>query len=592
MLALCATIHEWRPTNTTDRLGANGGRSMRTLLKHMWKAPIGLLMALSFMSMGCSSDSIEQTGTSCEADSDCATYTVCVEGTCREKSCTGLLDCAPGQLCLPKPDSDETVCTAPECSDEVPCPFGGTCNNGICEGGTGGNPCEDASACTEGQICNASGLCEPDPNSLAGICTECASNDDCTSGVCVQVGNQQACLSACESSAECSSGFQCYENACVPGAFNCTGCLVDGCPEAGTHCNANTGACVATKNSCDACQFDGDCGAGLRCYNNFCVPECGDAQCPINGTCTDIGEGVRACAWNSSGPCCLGEGCATAGPCDACGGSTPFCKDDAICVECLDDTNCSGNTPKCENNQCIPDNAECSGQTPYYNVAKDECCECLDSTHCSGNACDPTTCSCQTAGGAECDSCVAPYPGCAEFQGQFVCVQCSEDIHCNGNTCNLETYTCEGGGPPPATGNCQTTGCTADGTTSGNVASCDAATGLCYDPEGNCDNISTFCPNGGQCLSLLEQLGGDLGGLDAVLDQFAGALPEGGGLPGSCTCTPGPGSIPGFGGTQGDCPDGLTCGPGLLGLLLGLLNQGGQTPPNTCSAGLDIPLPF
>lgn len=562
---------------------------MQTLCKNMGILRAGLAAAATLMVFGCSSDD-SSSGRSCQTDAECDTFTVCINGTCGEKPCSGLLDCAPGQLCLPKTGSTETVCTAPECNDEEPCPNNGICNNGICEGGNtdgtdgGGDPCDADTPCVDGQVCNAAGICEWNIGSPSDICSECSTNDDCSSGLCVTVGNQKACVTECSTAADCESGFQCYQNACVPGAFNCTGCLVDGCPEEGTHCNGNTGTCVANKTSCDACQFDGDCGAGLRCYNNFCVPECADGNCPTNGTCTDAGDGLRICAWNSSGPCCLGEGCATAGPCDACGGTTPLCKDNTLCVECLSDNDCSGNTPKCENDQCIPDSAECSGLTPYYNVAKDECCECLDSTHCSGNACDPSTCTCQTQGGAECDSCVAPYPGCAEFQGQFVCVQCSEDIHCNGNTCNLETYTCEGGGPPPATGNCQTTGCTADGTTSGNVASCDEATGLCYDPEGNCDNISTFCINGGECKSFLDQFGSDFGD---VLGQLGGALPEGGGLPGNCTCTLAAGEIPGF--AQGNCPDGLTCGPGIIGFLFSLIDPTAPTPPNTCAASLGLP---
>ena len=113
---------------------ANGGRNMQTLCKNMGILRAGLAAAATLMVFGCSSDN-SSSGRSCQTDAECDTFTVCIDGTCGEKPCSGLLDCAPGQLCLPKTGSTETVCTAPECNDEEPCPNNGICNNGICEGG-------------------------------------------------------------------------------------------------------------------------------------------------------------------------------------------------------------------------------------------------------------------------------------------------------------------------------------------------------------------------------------------------------------------------------------------------------------------------
>ena len=531
-------------------------------------------------------------GAKCAADLECGRGLVCNGSKCAEVSCTSATDCGDGRLCV------DGVCTGIECNTATPCPNGVACINGLCEGGlptTGGTTGGETGGTTGGETGGTTGGTTGPPVVDTGACLACADVSECKEGLaCTNVGPSKHCVAPCTTRADCTTGGECYgvgdvEKHCVPGLFQCKDCLTDGCGEALPWCNAASGACIQPFAACDVCENDGQCGPGARCWGpatqKHCVPECATAECPANGSCQDIDGGVQVCKWLTEGACCFGDECGgPPDPCAACGGDTPICQNEA-CVQCTNDTHCSGDKPKCQGNVCMPDNIEppvCEGTTPHYDAGKDKCCQCLNSSHCNGNPCDPNTCQCKSGEGDVCSTCEAPYPGCAEFQGQWVCVQCSDDSHCPAaGSCSLENYTCEGGAPP-ATGNCDTAGCA--NPNNPNLL-CDGDTGLCYDPEGNCDNVTMFCLNGGACLDFLSQLpggGGGGGGLPIP-------LPEGGGLPGNCECELGAGEIEGI--SQGNCPDGLVCGPGLLGGLMKLFDPTAVVP-NVCGAGLGGGLPF
>jgi Cys-rich repeat protein len=527
-------------------------------------------------------------GTSCQLDSDCPKETVCQGGSCVVKGCSTADDCGDGQICVDDGSGNGTkVCTAIECISDGDCANGATCVDGLCVGGTVPQGCKSSADCPAGQTCDtATGNCAPVPPSSLGECAACVEQADCEAGLeCGKVGVSNHCTRPCTQQGECASGWTCYDSdgsgakTCVPGMFQCKDCLLDGCGD-GLFCNPSNGVCEQAVATCQNCVQDAQCGPGQRCHGKettkFCVPECSQGTCPENGTCTDVGEGIQVCEWQSAGPCCLGAGCGT--PIDPCANvecpaSVPYCTN-GQCVECLDNSHCTdGKTCSPSKHQCVDNGPQCTGTTPFFDESKGKCCQCLNTSHCGGKTCNTTTCMCEQGSTNVCDTCADPYPGCAEFQGQWVCVQCSEDSHCPTNQCDLTSFTCAGGGPPPAQGNCGSSGCAAP-------LACDSGTGLCYDPTGNCDNITSFCPNGGECLDFLSMLGGGGGGLPSL------PIPGGGGLPGNCTCELGPGEIPGF--SKGDCPDGLTCGPGLLGIFLSLT---GTTVPNTCSDGGGLPFP-
>ena len=450
-----------------------------------------LLVVVAMMLFVACGDSSSSTAV---CDPGCALGTVCVEGTCEVIDCTNQGCPDEGLVCVQNPTGEpEKVCTALECNANKPCAAGEVCQSGFCVDG-------------------------------GAECSTCGTSDDCVNGlVCAQVGPSLNCTKSCSQSSECNSGWTCAPSSngvgstCIPEVNQCTGCLVDGC-EDGQTCNPSTGMCTTPVAQCGNCVNDGQCGEGFRCYGKadgtkFCVPECADGSCPANGTCVDAGNGIGVCEWTSVGPCCLGENCGgPTDPCDSmeCSAPTAICLN-GVCVACAQDSDCPGDQVCNASLECEDGQQQCTGETPWFNAALNKCCECLNSSHCGGGTCLTTTCLCEGSNptGNICDTCADPYPGCAEFQGQWVCVQCSEDSQCPTNECDLTSYTCKGGGAAPAQGNCGTNGCAPE-------LSCDEASGLCYDPEGNCDNITSFCPNGGECVDFLSQLTGGLPGVVAV----------------------------------------------------------------------------
>ncbi len=464
-------------------------------------------------------------------------------------------------------------------------------------GGGSGNAPKCDPACPDGYECSDEKVCVPaqttgdpvptgndtttdavdttiTPNIAA--CQPCAETSECEDGLlCVSVGPTKHCTEACADDSDCASGWVCFASgdtsSCVPGLFQCTGCMQDGCPDAATPwCNASSGNCVSPSEQCGACEKDGQCGAGMRCWQKACVPECNDGTCPDNASCAALEGGANVCKWITEGACCLGADCTgTVDPCTACGGATPYCVGES-CVECMNDTHCTQAKPKCQGNVCMEADAppECSGTTPHKNPTTGACCACLNDSHCNGGKCDGCACKAPETGNEVCDTCTAPYPGCADFQGQWVCVQCSEDAHCPGSTCNLQNYTCEGTtGTGPTSGECQDEGCT-DAS-----LSCDTETGLCYADDGSCDNTTKFCPGGGDCIDFFTQLG--MGGGGGGLPPLPG-LPDI--LPSNCGCT-----------SDADCPGSATCGENGLAALLN--PGGGGTLPKVCQAAAGLPFP-
>ena len=512
--------------------------------------------------------------------------------------CTSVIDCGENGLCLEDPSGASTtgkICFEKECNVDTDC-NDGLCVDFFCVDNNGGG-CTSDSQCAEGQSCDiVTGKCmETVPPAPEGACAPCeeGSNDGCAAElVCAQVGPGWNCVSPCTNNSQCASGWICGAGGtgpnCVPGIYKCSDCLLNGCTEAGTVCYADTGSCGPVVKTCGICTKNGQCGPGKRCLGKggtkYCVPECSSNQCAKNGTCKANSEGIKVCEWdNAEGPCCLGDNCGGStipNPCDdiECAGTVaPYCVG-GKCVECTQNNHC-------QNGNCKPDNVcsenntpQCKGSTPIWNAELGQCCQCSSSTHCGGSPCDG--CSCKTGTGNEvCDACTAPYPGCAQYDGQWVCVQCSEDVHCSTGGCDTQTWTCSGGGGPPTTGNCQTKGC------SNPAHECDQQSGLCFNPSGNCDDVTEFCPNGGKCVGELESMfaclgGGGGGGIPSIPGAPTGAPNSG-----TCECHLGAGETPGI--SQGDCSSGLTCGPdpfaGILALFAALQGQTCE-PPNTCQS--------
>jgi len=520
-----------------------------------------LVVSVSLVVVGCSSTDSNSNKTSGAA-----------------KACETTSDCGEGQTCSADPDGKSAtgkICFDIECNKDEDCANGGKCQDYLCVGGKQGGTDGTGGGCTADADCEAGAVCVVDtgecvktPSLGEGTCKSCDSDDNsCGEGqVCVGItanATNKYCLKQCTSNATCPSGWLCGTDgsgpACVPGLYQCSGCMETGCPD-GEYCLGEKGVCAKPVGVCGTCTVDGQCGPGKRCIGKTgskkCVPECPDGNCKNGGICKANEFGVPVCEWpNLEAPCCLVDGCGgsqVTDPCEklTCAGATPHCTNGA-CVECTKDEHCTASPGQvCSpTNKCVDDN-KCEGETPHWNAGLSKCCQCANDTHCGAEKCDG--CFCKKGDQSFCDTCTGSYPGCVEYEGQWVCVQCSEDSHCSGvSKCNMSNYTCEGGGPgspPPGSGDCVNKGCETSGTV------CDKDSGLCYNPDGSCDNVTVFCNGGMPCVDIMSKLGGGGGGLPIP------PLPGGGSTPlmsGKCGCELN--GQPYW--SQGTCPDGLKCGP-------------------------------
>jgi Cys-rich repeat protein len=136
-----------------------------------------------------------------------------------------------------------------ECSQDEPCPFGSTCQQGQC----------------------VSARC--------ATSTQCGMEQHCVEGVC-QDG--------------CSDDLDCYPgDVCDPDLVRCE---QGGCEDAHRDCafkefcNGASGECYeAAGYYCRGCDDDDDCGgeqSGNHCYGGYCLVECTrDSDCPAGFYC-------------------------------------------------------------------------------------------------------------------------------------------------------------------------------------------------------------------------------------------------------------------------------------------------------------------
>jgi Cys-rich repeat protein len=134
-----------------------------------------------------------------------------------------------------------------ECSQDSPCPFGATCQEGQCVSAR----CANSAQCGMEQYCDV-GAC------VAG----CAEDADCYPG------------DACD-----VASATCVNKGCTNQHRDCA---------FKEFCNGASGECYeASGYYCKSCTDDGDCGAeGNHCYGGYCLVECTrDADCPAGFYC-------------------------------------------------------------------------------------------------------------------------------------------------------------------------------------------------------------------------------------------------------------------------------------------------------------------
>jgi hypothetical protein len=395
--------------------------------------------------------------TGCDADSDCSSGQKCCAGQCVANGngnhgancCTpnsNFTACAGGLACSNSTGPGTCVCDDNPAGEQYCgnnnqcCPATNQCYDGsgdgtfdnCCAAGTLPYPTSPGSsvkqACcnttTEnGYLVNstAAGCCPKSrvvcgntccavekQGCIAGVCTECDADSDCTggkkccAGTCVAAGNGNhgaSCCGVTSSITPCAGGLKCSSTS---GGGNC---VCDDNPAGEQYCGNNNQCCPATNQCYDGSgdgTFDNCCAAGTLPYptspgssvkqaccnptteNGYlvsstaagCCPKsqlvCSNTCCPagknacVSGVCKDCSSDSQC----TGGKICCGNACVSPSSDTTCGG----------CNACPPNKQCtnSGGT-----NQCV-----CKQASPY-NAACDASGGCN-----RGYTCDLSTCTC------------------------------------------------------------------------------------------------------------------------------------------------------------------------------------------------------
>lgn len=342
----------------------------------------------------------------------------CLDGAC---SCTGNLECAPGQEC----SDGSCSCTARSCP---------------------------ASCCDDNQ-------CQDRDETACGVAgTSCVACNSERANSCSADGE---CL--CGAGPACEEGQRCVGDFCVCDSFSCpAGCCRGGlcetfsavtCSPAGTTCRP----CDVQRS--DGC-FEGEClcGAGpacdegLHCFGGTCLCDgssclgcCRDEECLLVWSREECGSGGGLCEECNETETCTGGSCTGCDivtcPEGCCSGSTcrvqslVSCGNDGEpCVACdlLEADNCTdgechcGDGPPCGDGQhCVLGSCICDDLSCPFGCCSGEICRNLSTTTCA-----PIGSECQACDVVAADNC-SPLGECRCGSRPI----CGEDLQCLGGWC-------------------------------------------------------------------------------------------------------------------------------------------------------------
>ncbi|MBI5609035.1 MAG: hypothetical protein HY902_09155 [Deltaproteobacteria bacterium] len=206
-------------------------------------------------------------GGNCASASDCNDANPCTNDTCTNGKCAhsnNTVSCNDNNACTTSDTCGGGACiggAAPNCDDNNPCTTDSCDTSTGCKKVNNTAACNDNNACTTGDLCNG-GTC------VGGAAPNCDDNNPCTTDSCdtatgcKKVNNTATCNdgSACTTSDTCNAG------ACVGTAVNCDDknvCTIDSCDKT-AGCQYQT---VANNTPCD----DGNaCTAGEACSSGTC----------------------------------------------------------------------------------------------------------------------------------------------------------------------------------------------------------------------------------------------------------------------------------------------------------------------------------
>ncbi|CAG0881855.1 unnamed protein product [Darwinula stevensoni] len=388
----------------------------------------------------------------CGSDDECSASEACVRG-----QCTNLCDtdsaCGLNALCEMRGHGKHCTCpvgfegepavecirTPTPCQSQEQCPFGSTCQYGVCMPGCqGDNECALNEKCVNG---NCILTCRVDNDCFLGhICLNnmcligCRANEDCgSSEACLN----NRCVNPCDAGAACGPNALCsvvgHRAQCscperfIPNPTPNVACVREPTPcvtnndcPAGVVCTGSVcrPICSSVQNclaneKCDEgvckpiCRRDGDCRNGEICQGLLCVVGCrADNECPshqacINNKCIDPCDSSTACGTNAA--CSVRDhqvSCVCPPPLQgdpmlSCRQPPRGCKADG---DCPDDQTCVQGLcrPKCSSDQSCLDNERCVGGVCKSICNSDDQCE-------EGEICDGRLCRTGCRSDAQCE---------------------------------------------------------------------------------------------------------------------------------------------------------------------------------------------
>lgn len=254
------------------------------------------------------------------------------------------------------------------------CPENGICANDCC------NKLYKLTDCGEGFIKDGDSCRTESCTDDASICT---GGKTCQSGVCKCPSGKTEVNGQCETSTCANGGVTCSSGVCDTSSGECVECLSKG--------DCSSGVCDTGSKTCVECLTNSDCTGGKECSNKKCVvPDpCAGITCSGGKSCVD---GTCKCPSGQidNGGTCEAPNCANGGiDCEKHG---KVCNTSSgECVECTQDSHCSGNMT-CQNNSCT-----CPSDKPNKN-SSGQCVQCTSDSHCGDNEkCNTSSNSCEAA---------------------------------------------------------------------------------------------------------------------------------------------------------------------------------------------------
>ena len=235
----------------------------------------------------------------CPAQDQCHDAGTCdpTTGTCSNPAKPNGTACDDGSACTRSDTCQAGACTG---ANPVTCPAPDQCHDaGTCDPATGtcsnpakpnGMACDDHDACTRSDTCQAATCTGTDPVTCKPL-DQCHSAGTCdpVTGACSNP--QRPDGAACDDANPCTTGDRCQAGACSGTAVACT--PSDQCHDAGT-CDPATGTCSNPSSADGRTCNDGDaCTAGDRCAAGRCAGTAID--CDDGLSCTDDSCAQGAC---------------------------------------------------------------------------------------------------------------------------------------------------------------------------------------------------------------------------------------------------------------------------------------------------------